>query len=72
MDVHRVALEAQVDLLIGDNHFLSRSLVPAYRHVELGFPSVRSHALHESPTLGFSGWTWLVNRLVAALAAVPA
>lgn len=57
---------ADADLLIGDGHFLQAAVAPPDRFVELGFPSLRYHALHPAPTLGFSGWTCLMHRLTNA------
>jgi nitrogenase molybdenum-iron protein alpha/beta subunit len=36
-----------------------------------GFPNFFSHALHESPFLGFRGWAWFVQEMINSVATRP-
>lgn len=61
---HFAELEGKLDLIIGGTH--TPSLDDRLRRVprmEFGFPSFFTHALHESPFLGFRGWAWFVQTL---------
>lgn len=67
--LHNGITALDTDLVLGDSHFLRASGLPRDRFVEMGFPSFSYHALHAAPTLGFAGWTHLLDRMTNTILA---
>ncbi len=62
--------DGAVDLVVSNSHALVRYANPNDKRVafmELGFPSYHTHALHDSPYLGFRGALGLVQRMANAM-----
>lgn len=66
--VSETLADVPVDGLIGADLPAWSELPTGGRPVELGYPSYRSHALHDRPYFGFEGTLCLVSRLAEELA----
>lgn len=64
-----------LDLAIGGSEFPahdpSRHDSRSPGRMYFGFPNFFSHALYESPFLGFRGWAWFVQQMINAVAKRP-
>jgi nitrogenase molybdenum-iron protein alpha/beta subunit len=64
-----------LDLAIGGSQFPvkepTRNIPRSPGRMYFGFPNFFSHALCESPFLGFRGWAWFVQQMINAVAIRP-
>jgi nitrogenase molybdenum-iron protein alpha/beta subunit len=73
--IHTIVNSIGLDLAIGGSEFPVKepsnddSRSPGRMH--FGFPNFFSHALCESPSLGFRGWAWFVQQMINAVAQRP-
>ena len=57
-----------VSLVIGTSNERAAAQSLGVPFVEMGYPSLITHALYDSPWMGFNGVLWLANRLHNLLA----
>jgi nitrogenase molybdenum-iron protein alpha/beta subunit len=73
--IHDIINSIGLDLAIGGSEFPvedpTRDNPRSPGRMHFGFPNFFSHALCESPFLGFRGWAWFVQQMINAVAKRP-
>jgi nitrogenase molybdenum-iron protein alpha/beta subunit len=73
--IHVIIDSIGLDLAIGGSEFPVEDPMPddprSPGRMYFGFPNFFSHALYESPFLGFRGWAWFVQQMINAVAKRP-